>query len=56
MSAKPNSPPRKVATRERLIFALDVPDLAGAKALVTKLDDSVWFYRCIRDRSGRYRL
>jgi orotidine-5'-phosphate decarboxylase len=45
MSAKPNSPPRKVATRERLIFALDVPDLAGAKALVTKLDDSVWFYK-----------
>jgi orotidine-5'-phosphate decarboxylase len=35
----------RVATRERLIFALDVPDLAGAKALVTRLGDSVLFYK-----------
>jgi len=26
--------PRRIANRERLIFALDVPDLDGAKALV----------------------
>jgi orotidine-5'-phosphate decarboxylase len=45
MSAKPSSPPQKVPTRERLIFALDVPDLAGAKQLVTKLGDQVWFYK-----------
>jgi orotidine-5'-phosphate decarboxylase len=36
---------RRIATRERLIFALDVPDLASAKALVTRLDDSVVFYK-----------
>jgi orotidine-5'-phosphate decarboxylase len=45
MSAEPNATPRKVPTRERLIFALDVPDLAGAKQLVTKLGDAVWFYK-----------
>jgi orotidine-5'-phosphate decarboxylase len=28
-----------------LIFALDVPDLAGAKRLVGALGDAVWFYK-----------
>jgi orotidine-5'-phosphate decarboxylase len=37
--------PRRIANRERLIFALDVPDLAGAKDLVSKLGDSVVFYK-----------
>jgi orotidine-5'-phosphate decarboxylase len=37
--------PRRIPNRERLIFALDVPDLAGAKALVTRLGDSVAFYK-----------
>ena len=36
---------RRIANRERLIFALDVPDIAGAKALVTRLADSVVFYK-----------
>jgi orotidine-5'-phosphate decarboxylase len=38
-------PSRRIANRERLIFALDVPDLAGAKELVAKLGDSVVFYK-----------
>jgi orotidine-5'-phosphate decarboxylase len=38
-------PARRIANRERLIFALDVPDLKGAKALVTRLDDAVLFYK-----------
>jgi orotidine-5'-phosphate decarboxylase len=38
-------PSHRIATRERLIFALDVPDLEGAKALVTRLGDSVVFYK-----------
>jgi orotidine-5'-phosphate decarboxylase len=37
--------PRRIANRERLIFALDVPDLNGAKELVTRLGDSVVFYK-----------
>ena len=36
---------KTIASRERLIFALDVPDLAGAKKLVAKLGDSVVFYK-----------
>lgn len=32
-------------TRERLIFALDVPTIAEADALVEQLDDSVVFYK-----------
>jgi orotidine-5'-phosphate decarboxylase len=36
---------RRIANRERLIFALDVPDLKGAQQLVTKLADSVAFYK-----------
>jgi len=36
---------RRIANRERLIFALDVPDLSGAKKLVGRLRDSVVFYK-----------
>jgi orotidine-5'-phosphate decarboxylase len=36
---------RRIANRERLIFALDVPDLKGAQELVTRLGDSVVFYK-----------
>jgi orotidine-5'-phosphate decarboxylase len=36
---------RRIPSRERLIFALDVPDFESAKALVTRLDDSVIFYK-----------
>ena len=39
MSAKP------IPVRERLIFALDVPTVTEAKALVEKLGDSVLFYK-----------
>ena len=35
----------KIPTRERLIFALDVPDLAAAKKLVGTLGDAVTFYK-----------
>jgi orotidine-5'-phosphate decarboxylase len=35
----------RIVTRERLIFALDVPDLRGAQALVERLGDSVGFYK-----------
>ncbi len=38
-------PAHRIATRERLIFALDVPDLKGAQELVTRLGDSVAFYK-----------
>jgi orotidine-5'-phosphate decarboxylase len=38
-------PARRIANRNRLIFALDVPDLKGAKELVTRLGDSVAFYK-----------
>ena len=31
--------------RERLIFAMDVPDAASALALAERLGDSVWFYK-----------
>jgi orotidine-5'-phosphate decarboxylase len=41
----PTEPSRRIATRERLIFALDVPDLKGAKELVARLRDSVVFYK-----------
>lgn len=34
-----------IPLRERLIFALDVPDLAAAQALVTRLGDAVHFYK-----------
>jgi orotidine-5'-phosphate decarboxylase len=45
MAAALTEPARRIATRERLIFALDVPDLQGAKDLVTRLGDSVAFYK-----------
>jgi len=35
----------KIPTRERLIFALDVPDVAAAKKLVGTLGDAVSFYK-----------
>ena len=34
-----------IPTRQRLIVALDVPDAASARALVTELGDSVEFYK-----------
>jgi orotidine-5'-phosphate decarboxylase len=41
-----NAPrPKQIPARDRLIFALDVPDAAAARALVTQLDDSVTFYK-----------
>ena len=36
---------RSIANRDRLIFALDVPDLAGAQRLVERLADAVAFYK-----------
>jgi orotidine-5'-phosphate decarboxylase len=45
VSAEPATSARRIANRERLIFALDVPDLAGAKKLVTRLADAVVFYK-----------
>jgi len=39
------SPAHKIPQRERLIFALDVPDLEAAKKLVGTLGDSVVFYK-----------
>jgi orotidine-5'-phosphate decarboxylase len=34
-----------IASRERLIAALDLPDIAAARALVARLGDSVTFYK-----------
>jgi len=34
-----------IPVRERLIFALDVPDFASARQLVERLDDAVHFYK-----------
>jgi orotidine-5'-phosphate decarboxylase len=45
MSAAPAERPRTIATHERLIFALDVPDFDAAKKLVRTLGDSVAFYK-----------
>ena len=45
MSAAVVKPARQIAARERLIFALDVPDLVGAKKLVMRLSDTVVFYK-----------
>jgi orotidine-5'-phosphate decarboxylase len=45
VAAASPKPVRSIANRERLIFALDVPDLAGAKRLVQTLADSVAFYK-----------
>lgn len=46
MSQQSESPIKTdIPARERLIFALDVPDLARARQLVDALDDSVVFYK-----------
>jgi orotidine-5'-phosphate decarboxylase len=45
VAAASNENPRRIANRERLIFALDVPDLKAAKELVERLGDSVVFYK-----------
>jgi len=37
--------PRQIAARERLIFALDVPDARAARSLIERLGDSVRFYK-----------
>jgi len=36
---------KPIPNKERLIFALDVPDNRTAKEMVMKLDDSVDFYK-----------
>ena len=45
MAAAVSSSARRIANRERLIFALDVPDLEGARRLVERLGDAVVFYK-----------
>ncbi|HUQ51981.1 MAG TPA: orotidine-5'-phosphate decarboxylase [Gammaproteobacteria bacterium] len=45
MATAVTRPERRIANRERLIFALDVPDLDGARELVTRLGESVVFYK-----------
>lgn len=37
--------PKNIPARDRLIFALDVADIASAKALVEQLGDAVSFYK-----------
>jgi orotidine-5'-phosphate decarboxylase len=37
--------PAKIAPRDRLIVALDLPDLASAEAMIARLGDSVTFYK-----------
>jgi orotidine-5'-phosphate decarboxylase len=37
--------PKPIPTRERLIFALDVPEVAAARGLVERLGDAVQFYK-----------
>ena len=41
----PTTPAKTIPTHERLIFALDVPDLAKARNLVRQLGDAVAFYK-----------
>ena len=36
---------KDIKTQDRLIFALDVPEVEQAKSLVETLDDSVHFYK-----------
>src|SRR6185437_1930620 len=38
-------PPTSIAPRDRLIVALDLPDVAAAEAMVARLGDSVTFYK-----------
>ena len=45
MAAIPADNPRRIPSRERLIFALDVPDLDAAKSLVERLGEHVVFYK-----------
>jgi orotidine-5'-phosphate decarboxylase len=45
VSAAAATNPRSIPAPERLIFALDVPDLAAAKKLVGTLGDAVVFYK-----------
>ncbi|MDX1561584.1 MAG: orotidine-5'-phosphate decarboxylase [Gammaproteobacteria bacterium] len=56
--ASPTGAPRTepIPVHERLIVALDVPDIAKAKALVERLDDTVTFYKLGLElaASGRY--
>jgi orotidine-5'-phosphate decarboxylase len=37
--------PAKIAPRDRLIVALDVPSVAVAEAMIDRLGDSVTFYK-----------
>jgi orotidine-5'-phosphate decarboxylase len=37
--------PKPIAPRDRLIVALDLPDVAAAEAMITRLGDSVTFYK-----------
>ncbi|HEX5787165.1 MAG TPA: orotidine-5'-phosphate decarboxylase [Woeseiaceae bacterium] len=41
----PTSNPKAIPVRERLIFAMDVPDCARARALADELGDAVAFYK-----------
>jgi orotidine-5'-phosphate decarboxylase len=45
VSAAVAKPGLTIAARERLIFALDVPDFSAAKRLVAQLADTVVFYK-----------
>jgi orotidine-5'-phosphate decarboxylase len=38
-------PPSNIALRDRLIVALDLPDVAAAEAMIGRLGDSVTFYK-----------
>src|SRR5437588_240836 len=37
--------PANIAARDRLIFALDLPSIAAAEAMISRLGDSVNFYK-----------
>ena len=37
--------PTNIAPRDRLIVALDLPDVAAAEAMIARLGDSVTFYK-----------
>ena len=38
---------KDINIKDRLIFALDIPEVAKAKEIVVELDDSVNFYRLV---------
>jgi orotidine-5'-phosphate decarboxylase len=44
-SAPGGAPPASIALRDRLIVALDLPDVAAAEAMIGRLGDSVTFYK-----------